>query len=246
MRDAVAVASGANGLILGGVALAAALRAFHADLYHRSVQEDGALEWTSFWLFALAALTYARCAVAERRASRGWPWFFAGLALFCGFVALEEISWGQRLLGYRPPAYFLEQNYQQEFNLHNLVEDDLRKLSFHVVVVGYGALLPWLVLAPGLRGRVERIGVRAPSPWLVPSFAVTGWLYAAYPWPYTGEWAEAMLGAGLLFTGGIHAQGLSGSGASLANRRAPRLAPLALAAGLAAKTNASNASQIRD
>ncbi len=39
-----------------------------------------------------------------------------------GFFMLfgEEISWGQRLLGFETPEAFKEINVQDEFNLHNL------------------------------------------------------------------------------------------------------------------------------
>lgn len=33
----------------------------------------------------------------------------------------EEISWGQRIIGFESPEYFRENNDQQEFTFHNLV-----------------------------------------------------------------------------------------------------------------------------
>lgn len=41
-------------------------------------------------------------------------------ALFCG-AALEEISWGQRILNYEAGRFFLSYNIQEEVNVHNLV-----------------------------------------------------------------------------------------------------------------------------
>ena len=32
----------------------------------------------------------------------------------------EEISWGQRILGFGTPEVLMEINHQQEFNLHNI------------------------------------------------------------------------------------------------------------------------------
>ena len=37
------------------------------------------------------------------------------------WVAGEEISWGQRILGFESPEYFQNNNDQQEFTFHNLV-----------------------------------------------------------------------------------------------------------------------------
>ena len=65
MRPTVAVALGTNGFVVAILALAATLHAFDPDLYYRNVQEDEALEWTSFWFFALAAAIGVGLPVAE-------------------------------------------------------------------------------------------------------------------------------------------------------------------------------------
>jgi hypothetical protein len=46
--------------------------------------------------------------------------FMILLALVFLFGAGEEISWGQRILGFEPPAALKEANVQSEFNIHNL------------------------------------------------------------------------------------------------------------------------------
>ena len=100
-------------LLLGLITGFGALHALDPDLYYQHVQEDRPLEWITFWAFMLASAFYARAAWLELKATR-WQWFVIGLAAFCFVVAMEEISWGQRLLGYETPRYFLENNYQKE------------------------------------------------------------------------------------------------------------------------------------
>lgn len=67
---------------------------------------------------------------------------FAAGALF---ASLEEISYGQHLVGWETPRWFAERNAQQETNLHNLFADRpgraLRNLSLVAVTVG-GIVLP--------------------------------------------------------------------------------------------------------
>jgi hypothetical protein len=46
-------------------------------------------------------------------------------ALFI-FAAGEEISWGQRIFGWQSGAFFAQNNYQGETNLHNLMIGDVR------------------------------------------------------------------------------------------------------------------------
>ena len=138
-----------------------------------------------------------RAAQADRKARGGWPWFLVGLTLFCLLVALEEISWGQRLLGYQPPEYFLAENFQQEFNLHNVMDTDLRKDLLLLILLGYGVFAALLGLVPALRQQFDRLRIVVPPVMVAPAFALTGWIYFDYPWRFTGDWVE--MAAGLAF-----------------------------------------------
>jgi len=159
-------------------------------------QEDGPIEWATFVAFVMAA---GWLVFGVRRVSPSW-WFQGAtllLAAFCLVVAGEEISWGQRLFGFRPPDVFLERNFQQELNVHNVLMNE-RGLGFaleskHLVmaiVVGFCVIWPVLV-------RQRRFHVFAP---LAPSFAFAplalGVVAAqmSYPVELTGEGAELVTG----------------------------------------------------
>ena len=138
----------ANLCVFGLIAGFSALSVLNPDVYYQHVQEDQPLEWATFWGFMAAAVLFMRAAILQRE-RRQLPWFFAGLATFCVLVAMEEISWGQRLLGYSPPLYFLENNYQQELNLHNVMATSLRKQTARRAFSSlYGLLLPLLERIP--------------------------------------------------------------------------------------------------
>lgn len=190
----------ANLAIAGPLAVAALMMAQDPDLYYRSIQEDEGIEWATFWAFALASLAFAGTALRQRAAGVTFPWFQAGLALFCFFVAMEEISWAQRVVGYRPPSYFLEHNFQQELNVHNVFATSLRKLVLKGIILGYGVLLPAVALLAPVRTQLSRFGISAPPLALAPGFLVTYLAYEIYPWTHTGEWVEYMLGLGFVFT----------------------------------------------
>jgi hypothetical protein len=53
---------------------------------------------------------------------------YLGLAALFFFGAGEEISWGQRILGFQTPEPLTEVNRQEEFNLHNLTVLETNKL----------------------------------------------------------------------------------------------------------------------
>jgi len=189
----------ANILVLATVVYAAILEVRFPDFYYVSIQEDEYIEWASFWAFMLAGVAALVAAENYRADTSRIPWFLYGLAIFCFLVGMEEISWGQRILGYRPPVYFLEHNFQQELNIHNVFATDFRKLMLSLTIAGYGVVLPVLALVRPLRSLLEKLGMVSPPLGLAPAFAATFLLYIVYPFSHSGEWVELMLGLGMLF-----------------------------------------------
>ena len=189
----------ANLSVLLTFVLAAVLYFYNEPLYYMSVQEDEYLEWATFWGFAVAACIYAVNGLHQLKVDRQLRWFVFGLALFCFLVAMEEISWGQRLLGYRAPDYFLEQNYQQELNLHNVVDTGLRKLVLQMILLGYGVIMSALSFWPPGKRILRRMRVVVPPPILIVSFLAMFVVYSWYPWSHTGEWVELTMAYGFAY-----------------------------------------------
>lgn len=157
--------------------------------YVSLMQEDRPIEWGTVWLFLAAGLFGLRASLPDRR------WFDILVALFCLFVAFEEFSWGQRLLGYGSPEYFLANNYQQEMNLHNLPGAVVRpKWILILALAGFGILLPLLARFAPARRLLDYARATAPTlqllPWFVLSIALLLW----YPITLTGEWVEFLAG----------------------------------------------------
>src|SRR5688572_16915438 len=114
MRDARKLATQ---ILAGSLVLLVLAAAYRSEARYESLmQEDRFLEWLTAVLFAIAGVVRLRTAIINRR------WFDGLVALFCLFVAGEEFSWGQRLLGYTPPDWFLAHNIQQEATLHNFAD----------------------------------------------------------------------------------------------------------------------------
>ncbi|MEO7713542.1 MAG: hypothetical protein ABIV10_11555 [Gemmatimonadaceae bacterium] len=162
------------------------------DQYAAAMQEDRVVEWWTALLFASAAAVRITLAVRERRVFDGL------IGLFCLFVAGEEFSWGQRLLGFTPPVPFLAHNTQQEFNLHNFAEVFGRpKWTLAAALIGFGVVLPAAMFTRWGRALADRLGATAPplaiTPWLIACVA----LLIVYPVEFTGEWVECL--AGFLF-----------------------------------------------
>ncbi|MFC1462588.1 hypothetical protein ACFLQU_03175 [Verrucomicrobiota bacterium] len=76
---------------------------------------------------------------------------YALFGLLCIFIAMEEISWGQRILDFNTPDPFRKQNIQNEFNLHNLGPVQKLLFLFYSLVGGYACLSGALWAVPKLR-----------------------------------------------------------------------------------------------
>ncbi len=87
------------------------------------IREDGLVEWLTFVvLIAMSAFSFIVSFEFSRSGTEGRAtkvWLFLGFLFFFG--AMEEISWGQRILGIQSPEWFLRHNRQDEINIHNLV-----------------------------------------------------------------------------------------------------------------------------
>ena len=99
---------------------------FDADVVRSLTSEDQFIEYGGAVLFLFAGVTFL---VLYKRSRRvvvfdGIPFrgniFYLLLGLAFLFVCLEEISWGQRIIGFESPKKIREANAQGEFNIHNL------------------------------------------------------------------------------------------------------------------------------
>lgn len=164
------------------------------------MREDAFAEWSTTTAFLAASLLYSR----RVPGSAGWGRLAAlGLCAFCFFVAGEELSWGQRIFAFQPPDIFLEQNYQQEANLHNLLTgreiagfrlDSRFLIAWIAALYGIGgAALAWLPKG-ALAWRGAGLKQLGPPPVLLPAFALIAAVELDYPQDLAGEAAEWMLG----------------------------------------------------
>jgi len=119
-------------------------------LYQLLIAEDRVVEYATFLTFLLAAFVAIRLAIDflgqhETLFFLSYSLLAAGLFL----IAMEEISWGQRIFGIETPSLLESRNSKGELNFHNI---DSFPLHNAFIVVGlYGAFARLL-----LPGRVKR------------------------------------------------------------------------------------------
>lgn len=165
--------------------------------------EDSLLEWAQFAGFAVAAGLAAL--IARSLTRRGYPGAaltYTTIAVGLVFVAGEEISWGQRLLGLRTPEALAEVNKQDEITLHN-IGDILFLFNVGMLLVGlYGSLVTvWLRVRSSWRAH-PLFDVFVPplflTSWFFVLFGYKAIRLVAIPESYftvveAGEWAELCL-----------------------------------------------------
>jgi hypothetical protein len=76
--------------------------------------EDHLFEWMTAISFLVASIIFIRLYFKKKN----FFYILFALVFFFGFG--EEISWGQRIIGFSTPASIEMLNVQDEFNLHNL------------------------------------------------------------------------------------------------------------------------------
>jgi hypothetical protein len=122
------------------LAIAAVLPAIHVwspELFSRLGREDGIVEYLSALLvLAAAAISFfAACRVIRsRERSPMLALLLVGLSGVFFIIGMEEISWGQRIVGFESPSVYLE-NEQHEANIHNLATEAFEDLYYSLATV---------------------------------------------------------------------------------------------------------------
>ncbi|KAF0127165.1 MAG: hypothetical protein FD152_2538 [Xanthobacteraceae bacterium] len=139
------------GILVFGLLLV--LKIVNPGTYHRIIQEDGALESIQVAAYLVSSLLAWRVATTRSGPSQGLVrGAYQGLAFGLLLVALEEINWGQRLLGIATPEWFQQNSSQGEINIHNL-HPVQRILHPVYITVGFVGGLSWLARPLGLADR---------------------------------------------------------------------------------------------
>jgi len=173
--------------------------------------EDGLTEWASTAMYVGAA---AMAALGARLlAQSGRPRLalaHGALVAVLALVALEELSWGQRLFGWSTPEGLGRVNEQNETNLHNIA---IFERAFYTMLLWaclLGVLGAIARALPQRHGRATAADFLLPSPALAPSLALVAIFVGegaafeavqdAFPSRPPGtELQELILGLALLF-----------------------------------------------
>lgn len=188
-------------LLAGGYLFLAVV---YPEAYIWATYEDLYGEWLQFFLFLTVFIIAALLALKYKESP--YRLFFGVLAVAAFYTVMEEISWGQRLLGFDSPFLFEQYNIQSETNLHNFLTGPESTLLKDVIEYTLASsLILYGVVYPRLLARQWRLAV-----WLNEKglFPLPGFL-----WPFfmtaasleiglfhynEAEVAEILVGSGLV------------------------------------------------
>ncbi len=138
-----------------GVVISRISRSFFENTY---VVEDGLIEWlTALGLIFGSLICFVRVFFLKNFRKKR---FLAGTIILGGlllFGFFEEISWGQRIVGFNSPSFFYHYNTQGETNLHNLFIGEIRINKFFFARSLGIWMVFYLLILPPLYSKIETV-----------------------------------------------------------------------------------------
>jgi len=110
------------------------------------LREDGIYESVAVIACIVTALALFRFGIKHCKSNKLLLFWVMSFSLSLFFLGGEEMSWGQRLIGFDIPENMANLNYQNEFNLHNstLIQSYNNMLSIYLTKL----LVLYLVIFP--------------------------------------------------------------------------------------------------
>ena len=112
--------------------------------YQIFLAEDSFIEWLTFLSYFIAFIVSCSISITFYRSNYSiFCFFYVLLSIGFFFIAMEEISWGQRLFSISVPELFLKYNKQEEMNIHNFKWFPLH--GVFMIIGFYGAFSRFIV-----------------------------------------------------------------------------------------------------
>ncbi|MGH7410860.1 MAG: hypothetical protein ACREJ6_07370 [Candidatus Methylomirabilis sp.] len=153
---------------------------FYPVGYVYLIAEDHWGEYGQFVSWAMASCFLTWMLIKDRGFRK--PGFVL-LALGTFFVAMEEISWGQRIVGFASPAFFAESTLQGEITLHNLGPGIAWRLTWvAIIAIFLCGILPLFIRKWGwLRKWCDKLGIPSVRIHIWPLFLLAIFYHVSCP-----------------------------------------------------------------
>ena len=151
-----------------------------SDKWRYMGSEGGLSEYgtaIAYLLIPLFTYQIARQFWRHNKKLMGWLYILFTAGSF--FIGMEELSWGQKIIGFEEPKFWAENNVQSEFTFHNLAFYQNRFLHPSFILVGFLGSFCWIALRywqKQLRSRSIDLSYILPD-WPISSFFYPTFLF---------------------------------------------------------------------
>jgi hypothetical protein len=129
-------------IILGGYSVY--LSIWDVGAYRVFIDEDGFVEYASACLWFLAAIFALISLFIDRRMFKVKSSVYIVLIIFFFVCGGEEISWGQRIIGFEGPEIVTALNKQNEMNIHDIGSISVFANTFFIISLVFFFILPFI------------------------------------------------------------------------------------------------------
>jgi hypothetical protein len=156
-----------------------AIFVFNHSLFWKLLNEDGLLEYFQAANYLLAGTIAVGVGLRLRQLGQLFlTFFYIILTSVLFFAAIEEISWGQRIIGVETPEIIYSESTQGELNVHNLEFVQNYLLHEMYIVLGIGSGVGWIFVSiPFLRKYKSHLDYIIPKPITMLYFLPVGLYY---------------------------------------------------------------------
>ena len=146
-----------------------------AESWRRVSSEGGVSEYGTALAYLLTSGFAYPIYKQFRQEKRKFLAFSYGIFAFVSFVVgMEEISWGQRLIGFEVPQFLAEHNTQSELTLHNLSFYERNFLSQSFMLAGFLGSFSWIVLHYWQKRQQSR---KIDLSYILPNWSISSFFY---------------------------------------------------------------------
>lgn len=142
--------------------------------------EGGLSEYGTALLYLLMPVfAYPMAKAFKRRNQRLMAWLYYLIVAAAFFVGMEELSWGQKLIGFEEPEFISRHNVQSEFTLHNLSFYQNHLSDYVFMIVGLIGSFVWIGLHYW-QNRQRRLSLTSPAldlRYLFPDWPISSFFY---------------------------------------------------------------------
>ena len=148
-----------------------------SDNWQQISDEGGLSEYgTAIAYLLIAVFAYPIAKLFWQQGKKLMASLYYLLTFVSVFISMEEISWGQRLIGFEEPEFWEKHNAQSEFTLHNLSFFQEHLLDQSFLLVGLLGSLSWIILRYWQKRQRQ-------SPTIDLSYIIPNWSISSFFYP---------------------------------------------------------------